>query len=186
MGDGAKKLATYDDILSAPRHQVAELIHGTLQLLPRPRSTHARASSRLGSRLGPPFDEGDGGPGGWILLDEPELHLADHVLVPDLGGWRRERMPEMPDAAFFTLSPDWVCEVLSPSTAEIDRAAKVPIYAAHGVSHVWLIDPGIQTLEVLALDGSTYRLLHVAHRQQIVRAQPFDAIELHLEALWAR
>ena len=82
-----------------------------------------------------------GGPGGWILLDEPELHLHGDVLVPDLAGWRRERMPELPDAAAFELAPDWICEVLSPSTAASDRAEKMPIYARERVAHVWLVDP---------------------------------------------
>lgn len=186
MASAAKKIATYEDVLSAPAHMVAEIVHGTLQLLPRPRSTHARASSRLGAKLGPPFDEGENGPGGWLILDEPELHLATHVLVPDLAGWRRTRMPEMPDAAFFTLAPDWLCEVLSPSTAEVDRAEKVPIYASCGVGFVWLLDPGIRTLEVLKLDGSTYRIHQVFHQDAVVQAEPFEAISLELSRLWER
>lgn len=186
MSSAARKVATYQDVLDAPRHMVAEIIHGTLQLMPRPRSTHARASTRLSSRLGPPFDEGDGGPGGWLILFEPELHLGEDILVPDIGGWRRERMPEMPDAPFFSLAPDWVCEVLSPTTATVDRSQKVPIYAQQRVQYVWLLDPGLQTLEVLKLDGPTYRLHQTFAKDAAVRAEPFDAIAIELKRLWER
>ncbi len=186
MANAAKKTATYQDVMNAPRHQVAELIHGTLSVLPRPAALHARASSRLGSKLGRPFDEGEGGPGGWVILDEPELHLGSDILVPDLAGWRRARMPQIPDAAFFTLAPDWVCEVLSPSTEQIDRTDKVPIYAATGVAHAWLMSPLARTLEVLELDGRTFRIISTHKNDERVRARPFDAIEFELGALWER
>jgi Uma2 family endonuclease len=127
-----------------------------------------------------------GGPGGWIVLDEPELHLHGDVLVPDLAGWRRERMPELPDAAAFELAPDWVCEVLSPSTAAVDRADKLPIYAREGVQHAWLLDPTAKTLEVLRLEGDAWRLLATWRDEAVVRAEPFDAFELDLAVLWAR
>src|SRR5690606_30130204 len=125
---------------------------------PRPAAIHAVAASVLGGELSGPFHRGRGGPGGWVILDEPELHLGGDVLVPDLAGWRRERMPEIPDAAGFELAPDWVCEVLSPSTEAVDRAQKVRLYAREGVAHVWLLNPRGRTLEVLALDGSGYRI----------------------------
>lgn len=137
----ARKRATYDDLIAVPDHLVAELINGALRTQPRPRLRHARAASRLGQALGSPFDRGRGGPGGWILLDAPEVHLGKDVLVPDIAGWRRERMPELPDEAYTTLAPDWICEVLSPSTAALDRTEKMPIYARTGVSHIWLVDP---------------------------------------------
>jgi Uma2 family endonuclease len=121
-----------------------------------------------------------------MILDEPEMHLAGHVLVPDLAGWRRERMPELPtDKAYFDLTPDWVCEVLSPSTAALDRGAKRRIYCEQGVSHLWLVDPDVRTLEVFSLDGSSYRLLDVSSGDALIRAVPFDAIEIELGALWA-
>lgn len=186
MGSSATKYATYEDVLNAPPSVVAQVIHGTLSLLPRPRNIHARTSSRLGVDLGGPFDRGRGGPGGWVLLDEPELHLKDDILVPDLAGWRRTRMSEMPDEAFFSLSPDWLCEVLSPSTEQIDRVDKVPIYALNRVPHVWLLSPGAKTLEVLELDGPTFRLIATHKNDEKVRARPFDAIELDLGALWER
>lgn len=188
MGDPAQRRATYQDVLEAPDHVVAEIIEGTLRTHPRPRVRHARASSRLGTRLGGPFDEGIGGPGGWILLDEPELHLGPgpDILVPDLAAWRRESMPELPDEPFLTLRPDWVCEVLSRSTAKTDRVDKLPIYAREGVSHVWLLDPELFILEVFGLDGPTYRLLHTWRDDAVCRAEPFEAIELPLAVLWQR
>ena len=186
-GEPAKRKATYEDLLQLPDHVVGELIHGVLHAMPRPASRHARASSLLGLELSGPFDRGRGGPGGWVILDEPELHLpGGHVLVPDLAGWRRERMPEMPDVAAFEIALDWVCEVLSPSTAAIDRADKLPLYASWRVGHVWLVDPGPKTLEVLRLDGATYRLV-VTHAGEVaVRAEPFDAVAIDLGALWSR
>jgi Uma2 family endonuclease len=128
------KRATYEDVLNAPEHKVAEILDGELVLSPRPALRHSRAASRLGTLLGNPFDRGRGGPGGWTLLYEPDLHLGEHVIVPDMGGWRLERLPSVPDAPWLDLAPDWVCEVLSPSTARIDRGRKLRIYAAAGVA----------------------------------------------------
>ena len=122
-----------------------------------------------------------------MILHEPELHLEAHVLVPDMAGWRRERMPEMPiDKAYFTLAPDWACEILSPSTAAVDRGDKRAVYAMQGVAHLWFVDPEARTLEVLSLDGASYRVSAVFSADAKVRADPFDAIELDLAALWAR
>jgi Uma2 family endonuclease len=176
--------ATYEDIVALPETVVGELIGGMLVTHPRPAPPHARAASRLGGVLGRPFDRGKDGPGGWVLLDEPELHLRGDVLVPDLAGWRRERMPEMPQASAFELAPDWVCEVLSPSTAQVDRAKKLPIYAREGVKYAWLVDPLAKTLEVLRLEGGFWVLALTAAGEEPVRAEPFDAIELELGALW--
>lgn len=178
--------ATYADIEALPPNMVGEIVRGVLYASPRPASPHALASSALGEELGPPFKRGKGGPGGWVILDEPELHFGEDVLVPDLGGWRRERMPEVPHTVGFTLAPDWVCEVLSPSTSKLDRAEKLPVYARERVTHVWLVNPLEQYLEILRLDGDTYRIVatHVADAK--VRAEPFDAIELDLSVLWAR
>ncbi len=185
MSNAARKKATYADLLAVPDRLVAEIIRGTLVTMPRPRTRHARASSQLGGELHA-FGSGRGGPGGWVVLDEPELHLGDEVLVPDLAGWRRERMPVLDDAPFVTLAPDWVCEILSPSTEVIDRADKLPIYAEHRVGHAWLIDPELKTLEVFRLDGATWRLLFTAKEDQRVRAEPFEAMELELSVLWQR
>ncbi len=187
MSDGpTRRPATYEDLLALPEHVVGEIVAGELHVSPRPASRHARASSRLGERIGGPFDSGRGGPGGWIILDEPELHLGRDVLVPDLAGWRRERMPEMPDAAAFTLPPDWACEILSPSTSRLDRAAKRPVYAREGILHLWLIDPIAQTLEVFRLDGEGYRLVSTYAGDAVIEAEPFAAVPLELGALWER
>jgi Uma2 family endonuclease len=186
MGDPAKREATYEDVLNAPEHHVAEVLGGTLHLHPRPGGAHAAAASVLGGELGPPFSRGRGGPGGWILLDEPELHLGRDIVVPDLAGWRRERMPAITtELPYFTLAPDWVCELLSPGTARIDRGDKLEIYARERVRHAWLVDPLLRTLEIFALEGGRWLLLGVHRDDALARAAPFDAIELELGALWA-
>jgi Uma2 family endonuclease len=178
--------ARYSDIEALPANMVGEIVRGVLYASPRPASAHAAAASAVGEELGNPFKRGKGGPGGWMILDEPELHLVEDVLVPDLAGWRRERMPEMPHVAAFELAPDWVCEVLSPSTAKLDRGDKLPVYAREGVRHVWMIDPLQQYLEILRLDGGSYRIVGTHFAEAKVRAEPFDAIELDLSVLWAR
>jgi Uma2 family endonuclease len=186
MAEPAKRRATYQDVIDAPPHMVAEIIDGELDLQPRPGKGHAAAASALGEELGPPFKRGRGGPGGWIILFEPELHVRSDVLVFDLAGWRRERMPALTnDEPFFTLAPDWACEVLSPRTRVKDRAKKLPIYAREGVSHVWLVDPLLRTLEVLRRQGSEWLIVGVHEGSARVRAEPFDAIELDLSILWA-
>jgi Uma2 family endonuclease len=186
MADPAKRRATYEDLQGVPEHLVAEIIDGELLTQPRPAALHARATTRLGAELDGPFDRGKGGPGGWIVLYEPELHLHGDVLVPDLAGWRRERMPELPDAAAFELPPDWICEVLSSSTARIDRVKKLPVYARERVSYAWLVDPIAKTLEVLRLEAGRWVLLASWEGTAKVRAEPFEALELELAALWAR
>ncbi len=179
-----KKGATYDDLRRVPDHYVAEMFDGELYATPRPAVPHARAAIVLGAELGGPFDFGRNGPGGWLLLAEPELHFGDDVLVPDLAGWRRERLPALPQAAYLTLAPDWVCEVLSSSTEAIDRGQKLRIYAREGVAHAWLVDPLRQTLEVLALESGSFRPLDEHRGHASIRVRPFDAIELNLGALW--
>ncbi len=182
----AQKLATYEDLLALPDHWIGEIVFGVMHAQPRPAIPHAVAATALGDELGPPFKRKRGGPGGWVILYEPELRLGADIVVPDLAGWRRERMPVTPDTAFIALSPDWVCEVLSPSTASFDRGDKLKVYARERVSHVWIVDPIAKTLEVLGLDGSTYRILDVFSGDNGVRAVPFDAIELALGVLWER
>ncbi len=188
MASAAKKLATYQDVLAAPAHQVAQLVHGELVLQPRPALPHALAGTRLTSELDGRFGDrrGSRGPGGWVILFEPELHLGADVLVPDIAGWRRERMPVMPAAPYAELAPDFCCEILSASTARFDRGSKLPIYAAHGVGYIWLVDPMHQTLEVLALDGDSYRLVATYGGDDVIAAPPFEAAEIDLAALWSR
>ena len=182
----SKRPATYADLEALPPNVVGEILRGVLHGSPRPGVPHARASTTLTAGLVGPFDLGQGGPGGWVILDEPELHFAADVLVPDLAGWRRERMPELPSSAFISVAPDWVCEVLSRSTVAIDRSEKLPIYAREHVTHVWLVDPLAQTFEILRLEGDSYRIVATPHGDAVVRADPFDAIELALATLWAR
>ena len=179
-----KKPASYEDLLRVPSHLVAEILNGELYATPRPALRHARAATVLAAGIFNPFDRGQGGPGGWLFLYEPELHLQADIVVPDLAGWRTSRLPTIPDAAYLTIAPDWLCEVLSPSTERIDRATKLAIYARGGVSHVWLINPINETLEVLALANGRWTLLATHVGAVTVRAEPFEAIEIELSTLW--
>ena len=180
-----RRPATYQDVLDAPPNMVAEIVRGALHLQPRPAPRHARAHSILQIEVGGPFDRGRGGPGGWQIFIEPELHLGSDVLVPDLGGWRRERMPKLPDTAWFELAPDWVCEVLSPSTRRLDLTDKRDIYSEQGVGHLWLVDPLARTLEAFALEGGRWVLVASLRDDAEVRVPPFDAVGFPLDALWA-
>ncbi len=180
-----KKPATYEDVLNAPEHMVAEILDGELFLSPRPAPRHAFSSSILGAVLVSEFGEVGYGSGGWMIIDEPELHLSSDVLVPDMAGWKRERIPHLPDEAYFSLAPDWVCEVLSPSTEEIDRSRKLRIYAREGVAHIWLVNPVLRTLEVSRLDSDGEWKLRAVHRhEETVRAEPFESFEIKLPRLW--
>jgi len=180
----AKPRATYQDVLDAPEHMVAEVIDGTLHTQPRPAARHVLTASTLGIELGGAFQRGRGGPGGWWIADEPELHFGEQIMVPDLAGWRRERMPEFPDTAYFTLTPDWVCEILSPSTRRIDLYKKRPIYAEQGVRHLWFIDPVARGLEAFELRDGEWVLIATMDGTGDVAVAPFDAIAFPLAALW--
>ncbi len=184
MAKATSAPATYEDLLKVPDHLVAEIVDGELFTSPRPASRHARATSGLAGKLIPPFDHGEGGPGGWWIIVEPELHLGRDILVPDLAGWRRERMPSYPDAAYFELAPDWVCEVVSPTTGRLDRVRKMPRYAANSIPFLWLVDPIAKTLEVYRPEKGSWLLAGTHGGDDRVRAEPFDAIELVLQPLW--
>lgn len=186
MNEPARRVATYEDVLASPEHVMAEVIEGVLYQSPRPALPHVAAGSVVGEELGPPFKRGKGGPGGWIILDEPELHLGADILVPDVAGWRRTTLPELPTTAFLDIRPDWVCEVASPSTRALDRGKKLAVYERGGVAHVWLIEPLDRFLEILELDGATYRIVDRADGTAPRRLRPFDAIEFDVGALWAR
>jgi len=177
--------ATYEDLVKLADHLVAEIVGGELHASPRPAPRHAVAYARATGLLESAFDSGRTGPGGWWILAEPELHLAADVLVPDLGGWRRTRMPHIPETAYFPLAPDWICEILSPSTASLDRTQKLAIYAREGVAHAWLVDPDARTLEVLRLESGRWTILATHAGDDVVRAEPFAEIDLELAALWA-
>lgn len=185
MNDPADRNATYNDLLTLPENLVGEILNGQLHTHPRPAPKHARVYSAIGGNLWTPFDNGIGGPGGWWIIDEPELHLSDDVIVPDIAGWRRERMPSLPETAWFELAPDWVCEILSPSTARTDRALKMPLYAREGVPHLWLVDPDAHTLEAYRLQNDGHWLLLTTLKESDPVSQPpFDAITFDLGSLW--
>jgi hypothetical protein len=184
MSEPARREAVYDDLCDLPENMVGEILAGELHVSPRPAIPHALAASGLGASVLAPFGFGAGGPGGWWILMEPELHLGRDVLVPDLGGWRRERLPRIGDVVGLTLRPDWVCEILSPSTQLRDRAIKLGIYAREGVPHVWLVDPLARLLEVYGLHEGRWLILGVHHGLEKVRAEPFEAVELALGLLW--
>ena len=184
--DTAQRRATYEDLLKVPDSLIAEIVDGELVTSPRPSSPHAQVTSAVNQDLGP-FSRrpgGPGGPGGWRILFEPELHLGADILVPDLAGWRRERMPVLENVAHFELAPDWICEVVSPSTARIDRVRKMPIYARERVSYLWLIHPGLQTLEVYRLEGQHWVVASSHVGAESTRAEPFEAVELDMSRWW--
>jgi len=176
--------ATYEDLLAVPDICVAEIVGGELHASPRPAPKHAQAGAAIGALVGGPFDHGRGGPGGWRILYEPELHLGPDVLVPDWAGWRRTRMPRLPDTAYFPLAPDWVCEILSPSTVRLDRTRKLSSYAREGIPYAWLVDPLVGTLEVLTLESGRWVILAAYAGTDIVHAEPFTEVSLELGALW--
>lgn len=182
-----KRKATYDDVLAAPEHQVAEILDDELFLSPRPALPHANASTTLVGDLSSAFHRPPGDPprpGGWWILSEPELHFGADVVVPDVAGWRRERLPRIPSAPWIELAPDWLCETLSPSTARIDRTRKLAIYAREGVRHVWLLDPLARTLEVLVLEGDRWVIAASHGGDDVVNAEPFAAVAIELSRLW--
>ena len=184
--DRAKRRATYDDLMQVPDHLVAEIIDGELITSPRPASPHARASSVIDRDLGP-FDgepAPPGRPGGWWILVEPELHLGQDVLVPDLAAWRQDRMATIPNVSAFTLAPDWICEVISPSTGRIDRGRKMGIYAREGVAHLWFVDPIVRTLEVYRLEAGRWVVAATHGGDETVQAEPFAAVPIGLDRWW--
>lgn len=176
--------ATYADIEALPPNMVGEIIFGVLHAHPRPTPRHARAAGRALTELDGPFDRGRGGPGGWIFLVEPELHLGPHVVVPDLAGWKRERLTPFPETAYIETPPNWLCEVLSPSTQAIDRTDKLTVYAEFGVKHCWYVDPIARTLEVLALTGTKWTIAATYRDADAVAAPPFEVHTFGLDGLW--
>jgi Uma2 family endonuclease len=181
-----RRPATYTDLEALPDNVVGEIIDGDLYASPRPAIPHAIAAIRLGTHLGGPFDSGPGGPGGWWILVEPELHLGNDVVVPDLAGWRRTRLPEMPKDAFLTVPPDWACEIVSPSTERLDRGKKLALYAREHVSHIWVVNPLAETIEAYRLEQERWLLVETFVGDATARIEPFDAIELELWRTWGR
>ncbi len=176
--------ATYADLEAVPPNLVAEIIDGALETHPRPAPRHAGVYVRLGYELAGPFDHGRGGPGGWIFMVEPELHLGADVIVPDLAGWRRETLPHEPDTAFIAVRPDWVCEIASPSTEWLDRGPKRRIYGEAGVEYLWLIDPRARLMEAFTRAGGSWLLLATLGAGDEVRVPPFDAVGFPFDDLF--
>lgn len=184
MAEPAIRPATHADLEAVPEHLVAEIIDGVLETHPRPRPRHQRAAGRLNTRLSTRFEDGAGGPGGWIFIIEAELHLGSQVVVPDVAGWRVDRLPVEPAEPFIAVAPDWVCEVLSPSTARLDRGAKRRIYAEAGVAYLWLLDPVAGELEAFALAGRQWLLQATVQRGEEVRVRPFEVAPFPLDDLF--
>jgi Uma2 family endonuclease len=184
MGKTARKAATYEDLRNLPENMTGEIVDGELYALPRPSPRHGKAASVLAGEIEFPFQFGRNGPGGWLILFEPELRLGAHTVVPDLAAWKKERLPRPPETNWISVPPDWVCEVLSQSTIRLDRLKKMPIYAQFGVSFIWLVDPVARTLEVFRLESGHWLLTMTAGEDQKVRAEPFQEIEIDLSNLW--
>ena len=178
--------ATYDDLLAVPDHLVAELVHGDLLVSPRPRFRHGAAESAVLTDIRGHFGRRRGGEGGWLIIAEPECHLVldEVVCVPDIGGWRRERMPQLPDSHKATVVPDWVCEILSPSTRSHDYLVKLPAYLSAGVPWCWIIDVAERQVEVFRADGDHWASVVTAEGDVRVRLAPFDTVEVDLGEWW--
>ncbi len=174
----------YNDFMAVPDSMVAEILNGELITHPRPAPRHAVAASFLADELISPFSKGRGGPGGWLIVAEPELHLGADILVPDLAGWRVSNMPALPETSYFEVRPDWICEVLSPSTERYDRKEKREIYAAHNIPFLWFVDPVSKTLETFELRDGYWVLLRTFGGEDEVTAKPFDAVPFGLGSLW--
>lgn len=185
MAEPAKRKAAYEDLYSVPENMTGEIIDGELIVTPRPSRKHVATSSALGAELIPFYWFGrGGGPGGWIILIEPEIRFGENILVPDLAGWKKERFPTEEPYNWISAAPDWACEVLSPGTIRKDRVKKMGIYAKHEVPHFWLIDPGARSLEVFQWESGRWVLLGVCVEDDKVRAEPFQAMEFDLASLW--
>jgi Uma2 family endonuclease len=184
MPEPTKQRATYADIEAAPEHLVAEIIDGELVTHPRPSPRHGATANSLSHELTGPFQKASGGPGGWVFFTEPELKLGSDILVPDIAGWRLERLSAYPETNYFTIVPDWVCEVLSASTERRDRSVKTRIYAEAGVAYHWIVDPRQQRLEAFALKEDRWTLVGSWRSDDIVSAPPFDAMSFSLADLW--
>ena len=191
MADDAvqtKPRATYEDLRRVPDTMRAEIVDGELVVSPRPATPHAFAATEMAADLLPVFHGATArsGPGGWWILSEPELHFADDVLVPDLAGWRCGRMPTMPKIAAITLPPDWLCEILSPTSVRHDRIAKMRCYAREGVASVWLVDPDACTLESLRLEAGRWILVSSHAGEENAGVEPFAEVEIRLARWWLR
>ena len=187
MAKPASKLATYNDLRDLPEETRAEILAGHVVASPAPLPRHSKAQGAVRRFLGGPFDDDDGrgGPGGWWIFVEVDVALDQHDIVrPDLAGWRRERLLRPGATRPIEVVPDWVCEVVSPSTAARDRVTKRNLYARSGVAHYWLIDPEARVFEALALHDGSWFELGVYDDAATARIPPFDAVELEIGRLF--
>lgn len=183
--EAAPGLPTLDDLDALPSHIKGEIIEGVLYTMTRPRGPHQRTALLLGSDLSGPFDDGRGGPGGWWILPEPGIQLpGTPEIAPDIAGWRRAKLPRLPEDAPIRVVPDWVCEILSPSTRRHDQLVKKPYYAKIGVSHHWLIDLAAHTLTAYRLESGQWLELGVFGDEREARIEPFAAIPLDVARWW--
>ena len=184
----ARKLgrpATYADLEALPPGDKGEILDGELYVMPRPRSPHAWVETTIAGDIGAPYGRGRGGPGGWWILVEPGIELpASPEVAPDLAGWRRERLPTLPAEESIRVVPDWICEVLSPTTRGYDQLVKRPFYARAGVSWLWYVDPEARTLVASRLDRGRWVELGVWGDDQKARIEPFEQVEIELAAWW--
>lgn len=180
----AAKKAVYEDLYGIPENMVGEIVDGELVVTPRPSVSHSHAATVLGGEIVQPYRFGRGGPGGWIILFEPEIMLGEQLLVPDFGGWRKERFAVRSEENWISIVPDWVCEILSPTTMRMDRARKMPVYAKCQVAFIWLIDPMARILEAYRLEFGKWLLLATFSEDDKVRAEPFHEVEIDLANLW--
>ncbi|MGA2402755.1 MAG: Uma2 family endonuclease [Syntrophobacteraceae bacterium] len=186
MSEPAKKRATYQDLYSVPENMIGEIIDGELIVTPRPARKHAFTATALDHQVGPPYQRGRGGPGGWIFIVEPEVGFGENTMVPDLAGWKAERFPWEEDHNWIGVVPDWVCEILSPGTFRLDRTSKMTTYAKYEVGHAWLIDPIAAILEVYRLESGRWSLLGAFGGEEKVCVEPFQEIEIDLGDLWPK
>jgi Uma2 family endonuclease len=185
MADTAVRQATYAELEAVPAHLVAEIIDGVLETHPRGRPPLLGAAAfSLAALLGSRVPRRRVDPDAWIFMNRPELRFGSHVLVPDLAGWRRKRLPTEPSNTFIETPPDWVCEILSPATIHLDRGRKRRIYGEAGVGHLWLFDPGEGLLEGFALADGRWVLLATIQRGETVALPPFDAVPFPLDDLF--
>jgi len=185
MSEPAKQKAVYEDLYGLPENMIGEIIDGELIATPRPSQRHVHAASALDKKIGSPYQFGErGGPGGWVILVEPEVRLGEDIVVPDLAGWKSERYPRAGETNSICVCPDWVCEVLSPGTLRLDKVKKMSLYARSGVAFLWLIDPAARTLDVFRLESGRWMVGGLYVEDDKVRAEPFPEVEIDLNDLW--
>ena len=186
MADTARRPATIEDLDRTPADgRVYEILGGSLEAQPRPRPSHSRAQSRLNGQLSDPFDAGRGGPGGWWLLTEPEVRRSQHdIVVPDVAGWRRERLARLPTNRPIDTPPDWICEVVSPNDRGRDRVRKASLYLRAGIPHYWILDTDARSLEAFAARAGAWRRSGGRTDGDTPRIPPFESIELDISSLF--